>query len=235
VYTLRTVSPEPDPSPADSNWEARWREGRTPWDLRGITPPLQALADEGFFARLALPPPSGDPAPRHRVVVPGCGRGHDLRVFAALGYRVVGVDVVPQAVREARRLLRLNGVTSDVEVLCRDVLGLESAHHEAYSLAYDYTCFCALPHVLRGTYGRIIAGLLRPGGVLLHLAFPMMPDRDPRTGPPFRILEADMRAAFGPHLTLEQRLPAARSTPERKGFEEWFVWRKPATSAAAPS
>ena len=39
-----------------------------------------------------------------RIAVPGCGRGHDLRAFAARGHRVVGFDLVSEAVAEARAL-----------------------------------------------------------------------------------------------------------------------------------
>lgn len=218
-------------------WEERWREGRTPWDLRGITPPLRALADDGTLAEMlavagANQDPKGEPAgvpgrvAAPRVAVPGCGRGHDLRLFAALGAGVVGIDVVPQAVREARRLLQLNGIDRGVEVICRDVFGLEPEHRGAYQLVYDYTCFCAIPHVMRRAYAQVVADLLAPGGVFLHLVFPMMPDRDPQVGPPFRLLAGDVEAAFGSVLTLDRRVEPKSSAPGRVGCEEWFIWRK---------
>ena len=72
----------------------------------------------------------------------------------------------------------------------------------------------------------MICRVLKPGGRLLHLAFPMDPGRDPKVGPPFRITEPDVRAAFGRGLHLEETLDPIASVGERHGKERWFVWRK---------
>ena len=39
---------------------------------------------------------------RGRVLVPGCGLGHDVRLLAEQGASVVGLDIVPKAVRQAQ-------------------------------------------------------------------------------------------------------------------------------------
>ena len=41
-------------SPA-KDWDALYRANDTGWDLRGITPPLQALLDRGYLKTLGLP------------------------------------------------------------------------------------------------------------------------------------------------------------------------------------
>lgn len=198
------------------DWARAHEEGRTPWDLRGTTQPLRVLAASGYFSRLELCMPA-------RVAVPGCGRGHDLKVFAELGMEVTGFDIVPQAVREARELLALNRVTG--RVLCRDILGLSPEFAGAFDLVYDYTCFCALRPHLWPAYARTLEAILKPEGLLLLLAFPMMPRRDPRDGPPYRVLEPDLVRNLSPGFRLVENFEADGSPVERAGYERWYVWR----------
>ena len=202
---------------APIDWHEAWAGGQTPWDLRAPTPPLEALL-RGGATRFGVRPGA-------RVAVPGCGRGHDLRVFVAHECAVTGFDVVPAAVEEARALLALNRV--DAEVLCRDVLGLLPEFAAAFDVVYDYTCYCALPVHLREAYGEVVAGLLRPGGVFLHLAFPMRADVAGSPGrPPYLIAPADVRRSFAPHLELLAELPAEDSMGRRAGAETWFAWHQ---------
>lgn len=201
---------------AAKDWERCYREKDTGWDLRGVTPPLAALLGSGYLAKLDLPA-------RPRVLVPGCGRGHDLKAFAAVGCDVTGVDIVPQACAEARELLALNRVPA--RVLCRDLFGLLPELANAFDLVYDYTCFCAIPVHLRGLYGRTMSGVLAPGGVWLGLAFPMLPERTGKDGPPYLVREEDLRTALAPGLQIVDSLAAVDSIERRAGAERWFVAR----------
>ena len=67
-------------------WEERYRAGQDGWDLGGPAPALAAWLEIGgrFAAAVA-----GRSA---RVLVPGCGRGHDARLLARVGHEVTGVD-----------------------------------------------------------------------------------------------------------------------------------------------
>lgn len=199
------------------DWEQYYRSGETPWDLRGVTPPLQALAEAGGLAARGLTPGSA-------VAVPGCGRGHDLRYLAQLGYRVTGFDLVPAAVEEARRLLALN--RAEGEVLCRDFLGLGEELAGRFDWAYEYTFFCALPPHLRGEFARVTAALLRPGGYLLALTFPLTAAAAAPSGPPYLVREEDLQATLARHFTLAASFEAERSAPRRTGAERWYLWQR---------
>ncbi len=204
--------------PRGLDWQGAYQAGTTPWDLRGITAPLRRLCDDGFFANCDLPQPA-------RVVVPMCGRGHDLRLFAELGFQVTGVDLAPAAIEEARSLQRLNGYST--ELLVRDVLGLSEEFAESFDLVYDYTSFCALPTHLRRRYLAEMAGILAPAGQLLMLAFPMDPAIAGAPGqPPFLVTEADLGEAMAREFELIESFPASDSPPERKGAERWFRYRR---------
>lgn len=198
------------------DWERAYREDETPWDLRAPSPPLEALLESGQPLHWGLPEPP-------RVLVPGCGRGHDLRLWAEVGARATGYDLSPQAVSEARGLLALNQVEARVEV--RDLLGLSHTEDGSFDLIYDAATFCSFAPALRSAYGQSMARLLAPGGVLLMLAFPFQVEHGRPGRPPFRVDRADLYAALEPPLQLERDWPVAESVPPRKGLERWFLWR----------
>ncbi len=202
------------------DWQDRYLSRETPWDLRRITPPLEHLLRSGRLADWGVPEGA-------RVLVPGCGRGHDLRAWRRAGFQVVGIDIVPEAVREARALLRLNGFEDGVEVLCRDVLGLGESdeHSAAYDLVFDYTCLCALQPHLRGLYAAALARMVRPGGLWLGLVFPLAPAGYGER-PPFRLTPADVEAVFGRWFEAVTDVDAVGSVLERQGHERWFVRRR---------
>ena len=200
------------------DWSSAYREGLTPWDLWGATPALEQLLARGVLAALGVP----DGA---RIAVPGCGRGHDVRFLSNCGYRPVGFDLAPEAVREARQLITLN--RSGGEVLVRDVLGLLPEFEQSFDLVYEYTCFCALPPHLRSAYARTLAGTLVPGGRLLALAFPMHERFVRDAGPPHLVRESDLKQAFGAALQFEDSFEPAVPGSLRGAAERWFTWRKP--------
>ncbi len=199
------------------DWVRAYADGKTPWDLSMVTPPLRALLREGRHLHWGLPQ-------RARVAVPGCGRGHDLRAWSAAGMRVTGFDIVPRVVEEARALLRWNRSSGDV--LCRDVLGLAQEFTGAFDLVYDYACFSSLPRYLRVSYSKEMATVLGEKGVLLHLAFPFG-DEIPRNGGVLhRITLEDLEVSVGQEFELIEHFGAEESVGERVGQEQWFLWRR---------
>jgi 2-polyprenyl-3-methyl-5-hydroxy-6-metoxy-1,4-benzoquinol methylase len=81
------------------------------------------------------------------VAVPGCGRGHDARLLARLGHRVVGFDFVPEVIGAARELAKHERM--DVTFETRDVFGLADAYPRFFDGVWEYTCFCAIDPLRR--------------------------------------------------------------------------------------
>ena len=91
-----------DPARQGGAWNALWEAGCTPWDRGG---PSLALRDALLEEPHLFPDhrPSGEGTRRKkRALVPGCGRGYDVLLLADLGYDVVGLEVSPTALDEAR-------------------------------------------------------------------------------------------------------------------------------------
>lgn len=180
-------------------WSALWKEGLTLWDLSG--PTAAALDEFNKASADGRLPPSGS-----KIFIPGCGSGYDVASLAkSERFKpsvVLGLDIAPEAVERARDIV---GDTPGAEVVSGDFF---THPLEQFDLVFDYTFFCALPPSLRPKWGERTAALVKPGGRLLTLAFPLATDdmaRDPNAnGPPFPVSEGVYRDALEPHgLRLE--------------------------------
>jgi SAM-dependent methyltransferase len=188
-------------------WQDLYERRADGWEMGRAHPALAAW--------LAATPP-----PRGRVAVPGCGRGHDARLLAGHGYDVVGFDFAPAAVEAARALARLERVAVTFEQ--RDVFTLDRDHAHAFDGAWEYTCFCAIDPRRRAEYVRVLARIVRPGGWLLAVFFPV---RRGAGGPPFPVSRAEVRRLLTPAFAIERAEAPARPAPRRVGLE-WMVFAR---------
>jgi len=200
----------PKRDPADPEfWELRYGARFAPWDAGKV--PAQ-LAQ--FIAR-----PHG---PRS-VLVPGCGSGWDVRCFAENGWDVVGIDFSRAALEAARDVL---GPYFD---RVREGDFFAPIAGAPFGMVYERAFLCALPRRMWGDWGRRMAELVAPGGVLAGFFFFDAGER----GPPFalhsqRELDELLRGGF----ERVEDAPVADSIPVFRGKERWQVWRR--QSGGAP-
>jgi len=183
-------------------WDERWKKSDTPWDMNAPAPPLVASVARG------------DIVPPARVLVPGCGAGHDARLLAARGFDVVGVDVSESALAKARELATKDGVR--VEFVLADLFAPPKSLGR-FDVAWEHTCFCAIDPSRRDEYVDAVADLLVPGGRLLGLFFLIRPE----TGPPFGATMEEIRHRFARRFAVDVLHPATDSHPSRAGKEAW--------------
>jgi len=184
-------------------WDTRFRSGATPWDAGGV--PLR-LAQWLAGRR----PPA-------RVLIPGCGTGYEVRLFAEQGYDVLAIDFSDAAIEAARRELKeWSGLLQKA-----DFFSFETG---TFDIVYERALLCALPRAVWPDWGRRMAGLVRPGGELAGFFY----IDDNQRGPPFGIAPRGLRElleeAF--ELTEDLAVPASQSLPVFKGREIWQVWRR---------
>src|SRR4051812_23767926 len=104
-----------------SYWEDVYRRGEDGWELGAPAPPLVRALGE-------------IPAGRSAIVL-GCGRGHEARLLARLGWpRVVAADFAPTAIAEARRLTTEPADVRTIEWLEKDIFALPATDAAAYDL-----------------------------------------------------------------------------------------------------
>jgi 2-polyprenyl-3-methyl-5-hydroxy-6-metoxy-1,4-benzoquinol methylase len=176
-------------------WEDRYQRAETGWDLGGPTPVLCAALELGLVGE-----------PGARVLVPGAGRGHDPLHMAALGFHVTAVDFADSAVHHMRAEATTRGVALDVRQ--QDIFELGALPAGTFDAVFEYTCFVALDPALRADYVRLLTHLVRPGGRLLFLAFPL---GKTSPGPPHGLTLDELRTRFaeGWQWVLDTTAPAS--------------------------
>ncbi len=181
-------------------WEKRFREKFTPWDAGGVPSALeQFLKTE----------PRGQ-----RVLVPGCGSGYEVRVFAEAGFDVLAVDFAPAAVEQARRIL---GPLAQL-VRLEDFFGFDPGG--PFDLVYERAFLCALPRRLWPRYAPRVSQLLRPEGRLAGFFY----FDDGERGPPFGLKTGELEALLSERFDQVTNAAVSDSIPIFEGKERWQVW-----------
>ena len=181
------------------DWNRRYIEGDTPWD-KGDSHP--ALGIE--VARSAL---------AGRVLVPGCGTGHDVRALAAQGMDVTGLDIAPLALEKARAHPRVGRE----EYVLGDLFAFPTGFENSFDGVFEHTCFCAINPAQRADYVNVVSSVLKPGGRLLAVFF-LDPGHD-GDGPPFGCTTEEIAGLFAPSFRLLDEYADIPTFPEREGRE----------------
>jgi SAM-dependent methyltransferase len=96
----------------------------------------------------------------------GCGPGSDAEYFGRRGYRVTAIDWSPAMVREAGRRMTGGGLTDRVQVRHLGIHELDRLAPAQFELVYSsFGPLNCVPDAEAAA--RLIAGRLRPGGVLV--------------------------------------------------------------------
>jgi hypothetical protein len=189
-------------------WDQRYALGETDWDKGAPSP---GLVD---FLRLDAHVPG-------RVLVPGCGRGHDVRTLAQAGFDATGLDVAAVPVRDATELARAAGL-SNATFMHGDFFRADPAWRGRFDWMFEHTFFCAIDPTLRDQYVEQASNLLRQDGHLLGVFYNIQPEDE---GPPFGTTRGELVERFRRRFDLVlERVP--RSYPNRAGKELLMLWRK---------
>jgi SAM-dependent methyltransferase len=191
------------------DWAERYADDNTPWDMGRAHPELaRRLADHRLAASAS--------ASARRVLVPGCGRGHDALALARAGFAVTAVDIVAQLESSVGSALAAHGGRFVVS----DALSLSEPHE----LLFEHTFFCALPPTLRPRYGEMAARCVAPGGTLHAVVFPL--DKTPRDqGPPFQMTTGDLSSALGDAFELQEDA-AIEPISDRPWGARWVCFQR---------
>jgi len=181
-----------------SYWKDRYRAGEAGWDLRGPCP---------VFVELLGSPRA---PPKGRVAFPGCGMGHDVRLFREHGYDALGFDFATRP--------------EGVPVVDLDVFELGRRYPGAFDAVVEYTCYCAIDPRRRAEYAASLFAALRPGGLLVALLFPV--ERRPE-GPPFGVDESEITGVLGAGMELLHLETPKSSVELRRGRERLAILRRP--------
>ena len=141
-------------------WEQYWRDRRTDFHQKAVNPFLVR-----FWPDLAL-------APGSRVLVPLCGKSLDMLWLIGQGYKVLGIELSPLAVRaffhenQMEPTRRQQGAFSrwghgNLSILRGDIFAMTEEDLGPVDAVYDHTAFTALPEEVRRSYVAHL-GLITP-------------------------------------------------------------------------
>jgi SAM-dependent methyltransferase len=189
------------------DWNKAYEDGDTPWDKGFASPPLVEFLAQHSIAG--------------RVLVPGCGTGHDVRVLAAQGADVVGLDIAPGAIRKADAF----EAAASERYQLGDFLNLEVHHHGAYDWVVEHTCLCAILPEQRAAYAAAVERALKPGGHYLAVFFREVSDYS-GDGPPHPISREESDALFGNRFELVESFVPQTTYPSRPLGAEEVCWMR---------
>ncbi|KAF2234081.1 S-adenosyl-L-methionine-dependent methyltransferase [Viridothelium virens] len=186
-------------------WDDLWQTGYLPFDREQPSPALidtlkgrKELIENPFVVENGT-------RRRKRALVPGCGRGYDVLLFASCGYDAYGLECSENALKACKEFAARSGDQypvwskevgqGQIHWICGDFFKDDWSRDSDgktlnFDLIYDYTFLCALSPTLRPNWAFRMSQLLAPPpAVLICLEFPTA--KEPSTGgPPFALRSA---------------------------------------------
>lgn len=186
-----------------------YRDQQPPWDIPGPQPCIVDAAREVTGPLLDV----------------GCGTGENALFFAARGLDVTGIELVDEAVEQARRKASERDLRA--AFLVKDALTLVDWDRRFHS-AIDSGLFHVFSEADRTRYVEGLAHVLEPEGRLFLICFS---EHEPGTHGPNRITRGDLRQAFAAGWIIQGITPTRYAiVPGVKHFEfsaggaqAWFL------------
>jgi thiopurine S-methyltransferase len=181
-------------------WCERWQQGEIGFHMG--QPHHDLLS---FFDRLGL-------ANGEKVLVPLCGKSHDLLWLRDRGVEVLGVEVSELAVQafceenglevsQQRVADFISYRSSGLELLCGDVFQLSCEQLAEVGALFDRGALVALPADLRKRYAGLLCRLLPAACRMLLVSYAY--DQSEMAGPPFAVSLQEIESLFGGRFSVE--------------------------------
>jgi SAM-dependent methyltransferase len=192
-------------------WNEIYQKGDMRWDNGGAHPLLDFLIPALKLTRC-------------RVLVLGCGTGHDAAWWEKRGHIVTAVDFSHEAIERARSI---HGERESMRWIEADVLNLPSGDSRFapgnFDIIFENTLFCAIPPGERETLVRNWYRLLSRRGRLVGL----VPVMDKLAGPPFGTSEWEMRKRLlEPTSYLKSSAQAPAQASARRARFVSLLWNR---------
>ncbi len=147
-----------------NEWESRYQQGQTGWDRGEVSPNLFY-----WIENESLKP--------CRILIPGCGNGHEVIALAEKGFNVVAIDIAETPIKNLRIALKAGEL--EAELIQTDFFTWES--EKPFDAIYEQTSLCALHPDEWMEYEKCLFNWLKPRGKL----FAQFMQTEEESGPPF--------------------------------------------------
>ncbi len=193
-----------------SFWDEKYVNNETYWDLKSPSSVWQELLEQEKFIHPC------------KLLILGSGKGYDAILAAKLDYQVTAVDFSAQAILKAKDLAKQEKV--DLSFLNFDIFNLDEIYNTSFDAVFEYVTYCAINPERRNEYIKKICSLIRPGGKLIALLFPI---DDRKGGPPFSVDSKIFYNEVSKYLKLEFFSKNINSIKPRRGKEVLQIFVKP--------
>ncbi|KAG5353067.1 hypothetical protein C0989_010690 [Termitomyces sp. Mn162] len=211
VEQLRQIVKSDEPS----TWDNAWLANITPWATDDVQPPLREVVESGDIN-----------FPRQgRALVPGCGMGYDAIYLASvLNLKALGMDISETAIGRAQANLASVTIPPPGEVSFEVGDFFKLKPEEKFDVIYDYTFFVAIPPQRRVEWGQQMISLIKSGGYLITLVWPIEPPSE--AGPPFFVRVEHYEEVLGESFEKVVEKVPGTSLPRHVGKERIVVWKR---------
>jgi len=189
-------------------WEDIYLDNDAGWDLGRVTPVFESIAQEMNKGKLCIV---------------GCGCGYDVIMFAKQGFDVTAVDFAPFPVQAIRRMAL--GSSLNINILQADIFSLSTKYDKKFDYVIEQTCFCAIHPSRRKEYETLVKAILKPGGKLIGLWFPLDKHID-EGGPPYGTTIGEVKSVFNIGWEIEKEEFPDFSIEPRKFREKLIIFKK---------
>jgi len=197
-------------------WIDRWQQGQIGFHQDDFNPHLQE-----YWGQLKLPPGA-------TIFVPLCGKSRDMLWLLGQGYKIIGIEISPTAVRDFFSENELSPKVSqvgkfecwqfeDLKVLCGDFFDLTAKDLNTCAAVYDRAALIALPPQLRKKYAQRINSIMPRTYTILLITLEY--EQTEMEGPPFSVTEDEVNALYASTFKIE-RLFSADVLTESPSFRE---------------
>ncbi len=189
-------------------WEDIYKKYDIGWDLGGPTP---------YFSNIATKLEPG------KLVILGCGRGHDAIIFAKLNFEVTAVDFAPSAITYLKNLCEQEKVK--VNIIQSDIFSLKNSFNNYFDYIIEQTCFCAINPGRRGEYEGLAHRILNSTGSLIGLWYPINKAiKD--GGPPWGVSISSLKDIFEKRWIIKEECYSEFSVEKRKQREKLIIFKR---------
>lgn len=192
-------------------WDNQYKNNEVSWDMKSATPAFIELLQN----TIVFDKDKGD------ILVAGSGKGYDAVEAAKNGFSVTALDISTNAADFAKQLAEKENVK--LKILVRNIFLLTDEYKCKYDFIYDYTTYCAINPERREEYIKTLYKLLKPGGKVVAILFPV---EKREGGPPFEINSIETYKLFSKYFILQYFSKKLKSIKPRAGREVLHVYKK---------
>lgn len=187
-----------------TNWEQRYQEGNTGWDIGYPSTPLKEYFDQIKDKTI-------------KILIPGAGNAYEAEYLCKQGFiNVFILDIAPSPLK---KFAERNPDFPKENLIEGDFF----KHEGEYDLIMEQTFFCAITPDLRKAYAEKINQLLKPKGRLMGLLWSVELNKD---HPPYGGNKEEYHEYFDTYFDYLYFEEAQNSIPPRKGRELFLLAQK---------